>query len=86
MIENNFQNSYWSLLNSDEFKLDLEDDVGLELFFDHLKLHKLYLENLNINGSAKNHVGSKYLRKLLKTLTQWELRLESNMEMSEYIM
>ena len=69
---------------TEELKLDLEDDVRLELFVDNLKLHKIYLETLNNNNNAKSKMHSKYLKKMLKILTRWEEKFEStNVEMSD---
>jgi hypothetical protein len=79
VIETDCENSYWQiLLETKQVKLDLEDDVSLELFVDNLKLHGLYLQNMDNTNAKRNEIYSKYPKKILKILNQWEQRLANN--------
>ena len=80
-MNNNFKKPFLTLFNTNELQLELEDDVGVELFFDNLKLHKLNLttsDKKNDNKYKKRHLCSRYLRKIIKTFVQWEQRIHGN--------
>ena len=80
-MNSNFKKACLMLFNANELQLELEDDVGVELFFDNLRLHKLNLatsDKENDNKYKKRHLCSKYLRKIINTFKQCEKRIHGN--------
>lgn len=85
-MKKNFQDSNLTLFGSNNLDLELEDEIRIELFLDNLKLHQVYLETNNPNKLKyiKKLLTSKYLKKLLSLINQWEVQFYSNE--SEYLM
>jgi hypothetical protein len=81
MMNCNFKKPFLTLFNTNDLPQNLEDDVGVELFLDNLKLHKLNLDSSdkeNGNKHKNRHLCSRYLRKIVKIFVQWEQRIHGS--------
>jgi hypothetical protein len=80
IIEDDFK-SINSIIQLEEGDLSLEDDARIQLFLDNLNLHNFYLfeqKYSTTNDDNKNTTGqySKYLKKIIKILKEWQTTLE----------
>lgn len=81
IMNSNFKQPFLILFNTNDLQFELEEDVGVELFLDNLKLHKLNLESSdkeNGNKHKHKHLCSRYLRKIAKILVQWDQRIHGS--------
>ena len=93
MISLNFTNAPWVIFKSNDLKLDLEDDVRIDLILDNLKLHHHYTNRITTDDSlsSKRHKSfnlknnSKYLEKIFRILIQWEKKI-NNSDISEAVL
>ncbi|RNA28444.1 hypothetical protein BpHYR1_037625 [Brachionus plicatilis] len=74
VISSGFTGSNLILFGIDEFKLELEDEVRLELFMDNLKLHHIHITSTQCDN-FKSSLLNRYLKKLIKLVVNWEYEL-----------
>lgn len=62
------------MFGTDEIKLELEDEVRLDLFMDNLKLHHFHTTSFQTDNS-KTPLLNKYLKRIIKLVVNWENEL-----------